>query len=195
MAIWTTGRRFARAMARRTSPMGLTPSRRKSSGACSSSKRIAVKRRCASRPCTRPPRWAKKVDGPSSLSPWISTWPDKGVDACLKECVGGPSSQAPLRLRESSRDVRICPELAGDPLRMKFPAGSHASDRERTHSRRSTSFCKRHYPAHKRPSGSLTAERLVMDSINTRYRPCSRNLTPLRTSRCPGAFTKDLPIG
>ncbi len=32
---------------------------------------IPMTRRCASSPCTRRPRWAKKVDGSSSLSPWI----------------------------------------------------------------------------------------------------------------------------
>lgn len=70
------------AQSRRTLPMGPTPSGRKSWAACLSSKQIASTTGCASRPCTRPPRWAKKADGPSSSSPWISTWLDKGRDAC-----------------------------------------------------------------------------------------------------------------
>jgi hypothetical protein len=64
---------------------------------------VPMTRRCASPPCTRRPRWAKKVDGSSSLSPWISTGPDEGLDACLKYASVLCSPQTPSRLRESSR--------------------------------------------------------------------------------------------
>ena len=75
------------------SPMGLTPSRRRSWAACSSSRRTALTRRYASRPCTRLPHWAKQADGPWSLSPWTSIWRDEDRNACLKKAFAFLSSQ------------------------------------------------------------------------------------------------------
>ena len=72
----------------------------------------ALTRRYASRPCTRLPHWAKKADGPSSLSPWTSIWRDEDLDACPRRrwrsfyrrhlhCVGSHRG-----------DIRSCPGTA-----------------------------------------------------------------------------------
>src|SRR5471030_3543677 len=92
--------------------MGLTRSRRKSWAAYSSSRRTALTRRYASRPCTRLQHWAKKADGPSSLSPWTSIWRDEDLDGCLRRCWRSFYRTHLRRVGSHRGDVRSWPGTA-----------------------------------------------------------------------------------